>query len=160
MPVSPPRLRCSGVSDPEERKMFNVARVSMRPPQGDRGSLPKALKKKTMLPLKFWRGWGPKRAPHQRPRPKPGPSQGRASGLQSVEGSLLSEPRPAPGSWSDFMVFERCRSVACAKCQPSQRFCICGGEERASLANIRGVLCVSALRFLTQHGGFGCSLTL
>ena len=32
---------------------------------------------KTMLPLKFWRGWGPKRAPHQRARPAPGPNQGQ-----------------------------------------------------------------------------------
>ena len=31
---------------------------------------------KTMLPLRFWRGWGRKRAPHQRATPTPAPRQG------------------------------------------------------------------------------------
>ena len=57
---------------------------------------------KTMLPPKFWRGWGPKRAPHQRPtspvRAASGPRQWPRRGLHSVGGSLLSEPSAAPGS--------------------------------------------------------------
>ena len=55
--LNPPRLRCSGVSEHEERETFNVARASMRSPQGDRGSL--RSHRKNNAPAQVLDGLGP-----------------------------------------------------------------------------------------------------
>ena len=61
------------------------------------------------------------------------------------------------GFWRDCVVCARCRSVACAKWQPLQRFCMGFGEKGVRVVFLVGGCVSFECEKWTPYGGFVCS---
>ena len=61
------------------------------------------------------------------------------------------------GSWRGFVVCARGRSVACAKWQPLQRFCMGLGEKGVRVVILVGGCAIFECEKWIPYGGFVCS---
>ena len=102
------------------------------------------------------RGW---LVPSTQPRP-PGPAFAIPLERNGGSGAWGAGGWGAGGFWRDCVVCARCRSVACAKWQPLQRFCMGFGEKGVRVVILLGGCVSFECEKWTPYGGFVSSAML